>query len=331
VYQTRAMLALVAAAVSAGCGSNYGDQGGSGPDPNARAAVRAQPSGDGQTGIVGQDLANPLRIVVIRGDAPEAGAVVTWSGSGSLTPAVDTTGSDGISTSLWHLGAQQGVQTAQASVAGGADGSPVSFTATATAVVEDVLRVVRGQPSGDEQSGTVGQNLTNPLRIVVLRGNAPQAGAIVTWSTSGTGASLTPAVDTTGPDGVSTSVWHLGAEAGTRTAQASVAGGADGSPVSFTARAAAPAPSNVEIKLLNANRFDPANITIAAGTRVTWTWVGGFHDVTSAGTPGFASSGNPVSPPKSYSLTFNNPGTYVYFCSVHGSPTSGMRGTIVVQ
>lgn len=198
------------------------------------------------------------------------------------------------------------------------------------------LAAAKAEPSGDAQSGTAGQNLANPLRIVVLRGGAPEAGAVVTWSATGTGASLTPTVDTTGADGISSSIWHLGAEVGTQTAHAAVQGGAEGAPILFTATAAqAPGgpPTDVEIKLLNSggNRFDPANVTIPVGTKVTWTWVGGFHDVTPAGDPAFPGSGVPVGPPNSFSHTFNSPGTYVYFCSVHGSPTAGMRGTIVVQ
>jgi hypothetical protein len=95
------------------------------------------------------------------------------------------------------------------------------------------------EPSGDGQSGTAGQELANPLRIVVLRGSAPEAGAVVTWSTTATGATLTPSTGTTGPDGISSSVWHLGAQAGVQSAQAVVAG-ADGSPVRFTATAGGP-------------------------------------------------------------------------------------------
>jgi hypothetical protein len=59
---------------------------------------------------------------------------------------------------------------------------------------------------------------------------------VVTWSTTATGATLTPSTGTTGPDGISSSVWHLGAQAGVQSAQAVVAG-ADGSPVRFTATA----------------------------------------------------------------------------------------------
>jgi plastocyanin len=208
-----------------------------------------------------------------------------------------------------------------------------------------VRTAARAEPSGNGQSGTAGQDLASPLRIVVLRGSTPEAGAVVNWSATGTGAFMTPKVDTTGSDGISTSAWHLGDEPGPQTSQAAVAGGADGAPVAFTATAEAPdgddppppppppPPSAVEIQLLTSggNRFEPANVTIPAGTTVTWTWVGGFHDVTATGTPAFPSSGAPVGPPETFSHTFNTPGTYLYFCSVHGSPTDGMRGTIVVQ
>jgi plastocyanin len=198
------------------------------------------------------------------------------------------------------------------------------------------LSARRSEPSGEGQSGAAGQDLANPLRIVVLRGDAPAAGAVVAWNAVGTGALLKPSVDTTGPDGISTSVWHLGSEAGAQTAQAAVAGGAEGSPVPFTATAAAPpggGPITVEIQLRSdgGNRFTPNNVTVAVGTTVTWRWVSGFHDVIPTGAPAFPDSGNPVSAPHAFSHTFDSPGTYLYFCSVHGSPSAGMRGTIVVQ
>ena len=199
------------------------------------------------------------------------------------------------------------------------------------------LSAARSEPSGDGQSGTAGQDLANPLRIIVLRGGVPAAGAVVTWSTTGTGATLTPSSDVTGADGISTSVWHLGSEVGVQSSQAAVNGGADGSPVRFTATAAAPGggggPSPVEIQLRDdgGNRFEPANVTIAVGTTVTWRWVGGLHNVTPTGAPTFTGSGSPVSAPHTFSQTFSSPGTYLYFCVVHGSPSSGMRGTIVVQ
>jgi plastocyanin len=199
-----------------------------------------------------------------------------------------------------------------------------------------VLSAGRSEPSGQGQSGTAGQDLATPLRIVVRRGDVPEAGAVVTWNSSSTGALLNPSVDTTGSDGISTSVWRLGSNAGTQSAEAAVAGGAEGSPVQFTATAAGPggAPAPVEIQLRSdaaGDRFDPTSVTIAAGTTVTWNWASGFHNVTPTGTPAFTGSGNPVSAPHTFSQTFDTPGTYLYFCVVHGTPTAGMRGTIVVQ
>lgn len=193
------------------------------------------------------------------------------------------------------------------------------------------LSAAPAAPSGNGQVGAPDADLAQPLRIVVRRGEDPEAGAVVTWTAAATGASLTPAVDTTGADGISTSAWHLGTAPGVQSAQATVAE-AEGSPVPFTATATAPggAPTEVQIRLISSggNRFDPASVTVPVGTRVTWTWVGGFHDVSSTA---FNGSGAPASPPQSYSLTFDTPGTYLYFCSVHGSPASGMRGTIVVR
>ncbi len=43
-------------------------------------------------------------------------------------------------------------------------------------------------------------------------------------------------------------------------------------------------------------------------------------------------SGNPVPGPNVYQFTFNTPGTYQYFCEIHGAPGGvGMSGTVVVQ
>ena len=200
----------------------------------------------------------------------------------------------------------------------------------------NALSAARSEPSGNGQSGTVGQDLANPLRILVLRGGAPAAGEVVTWSASGTGATLTPSSDVTGADGISTSVWHLGSEVGAQSSQATVAAGAEGSPVSFSATAAGTGggPAPVQIQLRNDggnNRFEPANVTIPVGTTVTWNWVGGIHNVMPTGNPAFTGSGNPISAPHAFSHTFSSPGTYVYFCIVHGSASAGMRGTIVVQ
>jgi plastocyanin len=201
------------------------------------------------------------------------------------------------------------------------------------------LSAAQSQPSGDKQSGTAGQELASPVRIVVLRGSTPVAGAVVNWSTSAAGGSMTPSMSTTGADGISTSVWRLGSAAGVQTSQATVSGGADGSPVRFTATAATSGggggggggPYGVQLLSDGRDHFEPASLTVPVGATVTWTWVSGFHSVTPTGTPSFTGNGGPVSAPSTFSQTFTTPGTYLYYCVVHGTPTAGMRGTIVVQ
>lgn len=77
--------------------------------------------------------------------------------------------------------------------------------------------------------------------------------------------------------------------------------------------------------------FQPQTVTINAGDTVTWTLNGSApHTVTSGSgcTPnGIFNSGTLGSSP--FSITFNTPGTYPYFCSFHCF--SGMTGTVIVN
>ncbi len=77
--------------------------------------------------------------------------------------------------------------------------------------------------------------------------------------------------------------------------------------------------------------FAPTPDTIAAGSTVTWTNNDGYgHTVTSV--PGSAEVFDAsVAGGANFAHTFSTPGTYTYYCKIHGTPTSGMRGTIVVQ
>jgi plastocyanin len=103
-----------------------------------------------------------------------------------------------------------------------------------------------------------------------------------------------------------------------------------GSPQTFSATASE-APATAAVTVAN-NSFTPAALTVATGTTVVWTWAANAttHTVTPAASEP-TGSGPPASAPKTYQFTFNNPGTFVYYCTVHGSPTAGMRGTITVQ
>jgi plastocyanin len=194
---------------------------------------------------------------------------------------------------------------------------------------EPVITIVRATPSGDAQTAVAGTALADPLVVLVRRDNVPLAGATVAWSTAN-GGSLAPSSTTTDAQGLAQSVWTLGPAAGTQNAQAASTG-AQGSPVSFSATATGDGPAPRVISVQN-NLFSPAATTVTVGTTVEWRWSQGAvgHTVTSAPPPGFTDEPALRSAPFSHTFTFNQPGTYVYFCSAHGTPTGGMRGTITV-
>ncbi len=73
--------------------------------------------------------------------------------------------------------------------------------------------------------------------------------------------------------------------------------------------------------------FSPAQITVAAGTKVVWANRDDIpHTVTDAGEPrAFKSAALDTGDP--FSFVFSAPGTYHYFCSLHPH----MQGTVVVK
>jgi plastocyanin len=80
------------------------------------------------------------------------------------------------------------------------------------------------------------------------------------------------------------------------------------------------------------NAFQPVEVTVATGGKVTWDWTGSANPHAVQGTSDNAkgllqsqtfSGGN-----GKYEVTFSQPGTYKYQCMVHGA---AMPGTIVVK
>lgn len=79
------------------------------------------------------------------------------------------------------------------------------------------------------------------------------------------------------------------------------------------------------------NTFRPGEIDVAAGTEVVWTNGGrNDHNVVPVEDDDWGVEAEDFAPGDSYRHRFTEPGTYAYYCSLHGTTTKGMVGTIVV-
>jgi len=82
------------------------------------------------------------------------------------------------------------------------------------------------------------------------------------------------------------------------------------------------------------NTFLPQDLTVAAGTEVVFTNNGrNPHNVLPEGDEAATVWGvleAEFLPGDVYTRVFDTPGTYVYYCSIHGTPTAAMYGTITV-
>ena len=90
---------------------------------------------------------------------------------------------------------------------------------------------------------------------------------------------------------------------------------------------------------MNSTTFSPVSLTVTAGTVVTWQNDSGIiHNViwvTAAGRNA-AGAGDGVGDitnwsSGSHTRVFATPGTYDFYCNIHGTPTTGMHGTLTVN
>lgn len=83
------------------------------------------------------------------------------------------------------------------------------------------------------------------------------------------------------------------------------------------------------------NSFNPQNIQVAPGTTVVWENKGRTdHDIVPAGEdePGeWGVERSDFGPGDIYEHTFEEPGTYRYYCTLHGTDEAGMIGAVVVD
>ncbi len=157
-------------------------------------------SGDGQSALVGTELANPLVVQVLDDQSnPIPNRAVTWvTGDGSVNPENTTTDAQGHATTRWTLGPAPGEKTATAVVSG--VGTAV-FTARATA----------GSPSGSAstvsaspETITAGSQTSTIAVTVRDASNNPVSGVSVSVSATGSGNSINPGSAASGSNGVAT-------------------------------------------------------------------------------------------------------------------------------
>ena len=200
-------------------------------------------SGNGQTAMPGHALSTPFTVEVsdINGNGV-AGVSVTFTvtaGGGTLTAANALTNSSGLASSTLTLGPNAGANTVSA-VSGTLAGSPLVLSATGVAVTGPASNIVL--VSGNSQTGSVGQQLTNPFTVMVTDANgSPVSGVTVAFGVTAGGGTLMTANVLTNSSGLASSTLTLGPSSGTNTVTAA-SGTLTGSPVVFTATATA-APS----------------------------------------------------------------------------------------
>ena len=207
---------------------------------------------------------------------------------------------------------------------GGDDTGPGTPTAALT----------KAAPSGDGQSGGAGTTLPEPLRVLVTQGGAPLAGRNVVWAILAQGGSVNPQAGPTGADGIATTSVTLPPFAATSAVTAATVG-ASGSPLRFSVTSTG-ATSFVTVQVAD-NEFQPESFQLKSGGTVTFVWQNGAgpHNVTPVAPNTIPASTNPAPPgthsaPFSFDAMFPAPGTFAFFCGVHGTPTSGMRGSVTV-
>lgn len=237
--------------------------------PVPTAAVLA--AGDAQRATVGTALGDSLAVRVLdrHGDGVPGISVSFRSGegSGTVSTAAASTGTDGVARTAWTLGARSGEQSAVAEV-GQLPDVRIHFRATATPGLPAELR----SAGGDGQTAPVGSRLPDSLavRATDAHGNAV-AGAEVVWQVAGGDGVISPARSSTDTTGTARAAWKLGSAAGAQGAAAAVGA----LRASFGATATASRDSSASLSVVS---VEPAVLTPGA----TATLVGGSFGATTA-------------------------------------------------
>ena len=209
-------------------------------------------SGDNQTGLIGEPLAEPFVVRVRDRDQdnkPLEGVQVTFTvltGGGSLSTTTAITDVRGLAKSTLTLGNEPGTNTVEVRAEGVS--KVVTFSAEATLLSPTPTRL--SIISGDNQEGLTGEALTNPFVTEVRDQHGdPMEGVTVTFAVTAGDGSLSDTTATTDPDGQAKTTLTLGTEPGTNTVEISVKG-IDGT-VTFSAEATLPPPIPTSLSIIS--------------------------------------------------------------------------------
>lgn len=187
-----------------------------------RIATLVIVSGSGQSGVIGANLGQPLKVQALdQNGGPAAGVAVSWrvtQGGGSVTPSQSTTDQNGEATTNFKLGPNPGANTAVASIS-----TDVEVSFSATALTSPPTRII--SVSGNNQTGVVGNPLAQDVVVRVTDDlNNPKAGVTVTFAIASGGGSLSAANAVSDASGNATVKWTLGPSTGAQSLLATVGG-----------------------------------------------------------------------------------------------------------
>ena len=160
-------------------------------DPPPEGGTIEALSGDSQEAPVGTALPDPLVVQVLDDEGqPVSGVTVEWEAQGGGSESGTSTETDGQGRAQVQrtLGMTPGEQTT-AAIAEGYEGSPITFTSTATEVAPGPVVEVVTQPPATALDGEVFAATEQPV-VRVLSDGVPVEGATVTASLASGGGTL---------------------------------------------------------------------------------------------------------------------------------------------
>lgn len=79
------------------------------------------------------------------------------------------------------------------------------------------------------------------------------------------------------------------------------------------------------------NQFNDQVVTVKVGSKITWSNDGrNDHNIAGVGDAPFKVATEAFKPKATYTAVATTPGTYTYYCTIHGTETKGMTGTVQV-